>query len=292
MQDDDRRARYSDNPSFGRQGFDDDRAFDDDRIVDDSGGGDTDERGLLSLPPEIVSVVIQLVARGDVRSLAQLCASSRTLKGFCATPLIQRDAIDPTVASLIPAPALGGGALVSPADVVVAYRRALVLVPAVTRHALFATATGGEGSGFTLPMPGGPPPRPRAVRPPLSAFMDPVESAHHFATLLTSNDVFNIEVRDNATRPFRTTTVRGSPIVPDARQRETINGALTQYAADLGIVYPVSPDLFGVFPLAARHVRQIPVRGMTSTVLALGVPTLIRDIVDDTLGPDALSPLP
>lgn len=260
-----------------------DRAYDWQNVDGNSDRGNTDEDGLLGLPPEIVSAVIALVARGDVRGLAQLCASSRTMRGFCATPILRRDAIDPIVEGLLPAPVPGGGALVSPADVVVAYRRALILIPAVTRHALFAAARGGESSGFTLPMPGRPPARPRAVLPPLAAFMDPVESAQHFANLLTSNDVFNIEVRDNSTRPFLTTTVRGSPIVPDARQRETINRALAQYAADSGIVYPVPPDLFGVFPLAARHVRQIPVRGMTSTVLALGAPDLIRDIVIDTL---------
>ncbi|AVK74550.1 hypothetical protein pqer_cds_128 [Pandoravirus quercus] len=281
--DDDGRAHYWDNQDFDWQDFDDDRADDDDDNVD--------EDGLLSLPPEIVSAVIGLVARRDVPSLARLCASSRTVSGFCATPIIRRDAIDPAVASLLPAPTLGGGALVSPADVVVAYRRALEIVPAVTRHVLFAAAMGGEGMGFTLPMPGGPPPRPRTVLPPLSAFMDPVESANHFANLLASSDVFNIEVRDNSTRPFHTTTVRGSPIVPDARQRETINRMLAQYAANSGIVYPVPPDLFAVFPLAARHVRQIPLRGTTSTVLVLDAPSLIRDYVVDTLGPDALSPL-
>ncbi|AVK77061.1 hypothetical protein pmac_cds_373 [Pandoravirus macleodensis] len=210
------------------------------------------------------------------------------MRGFCTAPILRRDAIDPVVEGLLPAPVPGGGALVSPADVVVAYRRSLALVPAVTRHALFAAARGGESSGFTLPMPGAPPAKPPAVLLPLSAFMDPVESAQHFANLLILNDVFNVEVRDNSTRPFLTTTVRGSPIVPDARQRETINRALAQYAVDSGTVYPVPPDLFGVFPFAARHVRQIPVRGMTSTVLALGAPDLIRDIVDDTLGVEAL----
>ncbi|QBZ80732.1 hypothetical protein pclt_cds_134 [Pandoravirus celtis] len=279
--DGDGRGRYLDDQDFDWQGFDDDRVDDDD--------DNADEDGLLSLPPDIVSAVIALVARGDVPSLARLCASSRTVSGFCATPIIRRDAIDPVVASLLPAPTPGGGALVSPADVVVAYRRALEIVPAVTRHVLFAAAMGGEGMGFTLPMPGGPPPRPRAVLPPLSAFMDPVESANHFANLLASSDVFNIEVRDNSTRPFHTTTVRGSPIVPDARQRETINRMLVQYAANPGIAHSVPPDLFAVFPLAARHVRQFPLRGTTSTVLVLDAPGLIRDYVVDTLGPDALS---
>ncbi|AJF98444.1 hypothetical protein TW95_gp1710 [Pandoravirus inopinatum] len=249
--DGDGRAHYWDNQDFDWQGFDDDRDNDDDC-------GDADEDGLLNLPPEIVSAVIGLVARGDVRSLARLCASSRTVSGFCATPIIRRDAIDPTVASLLSAPTLGGGALVSPADVVVAYRRALEIVPAVTRHVLFAAAMGGNGKGFILPMPGGPPPRPRAILPPLSAFMDPVESANHFANLLASSDVFNIEVRDNSTQPFHTTTVRGSPIVPDARQRETINRMLAQYAANSGIAYPVPPDLFAVFPLAASACGRFP----------------------------------
>ncbi|AGO83601.1 hypothetical protein psal_cds_139 [Pandoravirus salinus] len=280
MQGDDGRGRYSANRDSDRQHLGDDRA-----------DNDTGDDGLLGLPPEIVSVVIALVARGDVRSLARLCASSATIQGFCAAPIIRRDAIDPTVAGLIPAPVHGAGALVSPADVIVAHRRALALIPAVTRHALFAAAMRGEDSGFTFPMPGGPAPRPPAILPPLSAFMDPVESAHHFANLLNVYDVLNVEVRDDTTRPFRTTFVRGSPIVPDARQRETINRALTQYAADSGITYPVPPDLFGVFPLAAGRVRQIPVRGMPSTVLALDAPNLIRDIVVDTLGPDALLPV-
>ncbi|BCU03366.1 hypothetical protein [Pandoravirus japonicus] len=285
MQGDDGRARYP-----GDQGLDWQTSCGDN---DDNGNEEEeDEDDLLNLPPEIVSAVIALVARGDVRSLARLCASSRTMGNFCAAPIIRRDAVDPAVAALLPAPAPGSGALVSPADVVVAYRRALVLVPAVTRHALFAVAMGGRGSGFTMPVPGGPPPRPSAILPPLSAFMDPIESARHFANLSNFNDVFNIEVRDNSTRPFRTTFVRGSPIVPDARQREAINGALAQYAADSGTVYPVPPDLFGVFPLAAERVRQIPVRGMTSTVLALDAPNLIRDIVVDTLGPDALLSAP
>lgn len=286
MQSDGGRVRYPDDRGLDWQTFYRDHGDDDDD--DDDKDEDKDEDSLSNLPPEIVSAVIALVARGDVRSLARLCASSRTMGNFCAAPIIRRDAVDPTVAALLPAPTPGGGALVSPADVVVAYRRALVLVPAVTRHALFAVATGGEGRGFIMPMPGGPPPRPRAVLPPLGAFMDPIESARYFANASNFNDVFNIEVRDNSTLPFRTTTVRGTPIVPDARQRETINGALAQYAADSGTVYPVPPDLFGVFPLAAGRVRQIRVRDATWTVLALDAPNLIRDIVIDTLGPDAL----